>query len=903
MNTDFQNPVADSQIETICAYCGTGCGVTAHLDKNAEKPLIIKGSSEHPANFGRLCSKGSNLSETLSLDARLLQPQVDGQAADWATAIDTTASRIRNIVDQHGPDAFAIYCSGQLLTEDYYVANKLMKGYIGSANIDTNSRLCMSSTVAGHKRAFGADTVPGCYEDLEQADMVILTGSNTAWCHPVLFQRIRAAKEANPGRITVVIDPRRTATCDIADLHLAIKPGTDAHLFNGLLSYLDRHGALDHDYIAAHTEHFEEALALAHDHTGSIAAVASHCDLAPAEIEAFYRWFMNLEKTVTTYSQGVNQSSSGSDKVNSILNCHLATGRIGKPGMGPLSFTGQPNAMGGREVGGLANQLAAHLDLPNPDHRALVQDYWQSPKMPTKAGYKAVDLFKAIDEGKVKGVWIMATNPVDSLPDADQVRRALENCDLVILSDCMNETDTTALADIRLPAMGWGEKDGTVTNSERCISRHRAIYPPSGEARPDWWIISRVAQAMGYEEAFNFQQAVEVFREHAGLSAYRNSSEDNLRDFNLSAFTDISTEEYQQLQPVQWPVSRDDQGSFIGSQRLLTDGLFFTPNRRGQFIPVTPKLPQNPANSEYPLILNTGRIRDQWHTMTRTGLSPRLSAHLPEPYLEIHPTDAGHQGLTADGLARINSHWGKMLARVRVTDAMRKGEVFVPMHWTEQFASQGRMGALINPVLDPLSGQPESKHTPVQVTPYQAQWHGFLLSRERLQLDAEYQVRAVGQQFHRYELADSQTLDWPSLCQQLQSQNEGDWLEYSDAASGQYRVALIHENQLQAVLVVAPDTALPDRTWLGSLFANNQLSTIERRQLLSCRAPDGIADTGPVVCACFSVGRNTLVDGIEKQGLDSVEAIGSCLKAGTNCGSCIPEIRQLLASHDKHSAA
>lgn len=900
MNTEFSNPVDADKIETICAYCGTGCGITA-TRRDDDQQLIIKGSSEHPANFGRLCSKGTNLNETLGQSARLLQPEVDGKTADWPQTINATAERIRAIVDEHGPDAFAIYCSGQLLTEDYYVANKLMKGYIGSANIDTNSRLCMSSSVAGHKRAFGADTVPGNYEDLESAEMVVLTGSNTAWCHPVLFQRIRAAKEANPNRITVVIDPRKTATCDIADLHLPLKPGTDAYLFNGLLSYLDQQQALDHDYIAAHTDGFEQALAEAQRECGSITAVASHCDLEPAQVESFYRWFMNIEKTVTVYSQGVNQSSSGSDKVNAILNCHLATGRIGKPAMGPLSFTGQPNAMGGREVGGLANQLAAHLDLPNPEHRALVQEFWQSPAIAKTAGLKAVDLFEAIEAGKVKGVWIMATNPVDSLPNADQVKRALEKCELVIQSDCMTDTDTSAFADIRLPAMGWGEKDGTLTNSERRISRHRAIFPPSGQARPDWWIISRVAQAMGYKDGFNFDQAVEVFREHAALSAYRNSTEDCLRDFNLSAFTDMTLEEYNSLTPVQWPVRRSDQG-FVGTERLLGDGLFYTPNRRGQFITVAAKPAVNQPGDDYPFILNTGRIRDQWHTMTRTGLSPRLSAHIPEPYIEIHPKDALAQGLTNKALAKLESHWGSMLARVTVTDNVRAGEVFVPMHWTAQFSSQGRMGALVNPVLDPLSGQPESKHTPVQVTPYQAKWYGFLLSRQSVKMDCEYWVRAEAAHYQHYQIAGSTAANWETLSTSVDLKN-AEHIQYQDAANGDYRAAWIANGQLQAVLVISQQAELPETSWLAGLFAEAELDETTRRQLLSCQAPNGVADTGPVVCACHSVGRNTIIDAIESQGLDSTAAVGKCTKAGTNCGSCIPEIRQLLALAEKDSAA
>ncbi|MEH6813211.1 MAG: molybdopterin-dependent oxidoreductase [Motiliproteus sp.] len=884
-------------VDTICAYCGTGCGIRVEIADDQAQTLQVQGDSEHPTNFGRLCSKGSNLNETMDIEARLLHPEVDGQRVDWDSALDTTASRIRKIIDEHGPDAFAIYCSGQLLTEDYYVANKLMKGFIGSANIDTNSRLCMSSTVAGHKRAFGSDTVPGCYEDLDHAELVILTGSNTAWCHPILFQRMRAAKEANPGRKTVVIDPRRTATCDIADLHLALKPGSDAFLFNGLLSYLARNNALNHNYIDNHTTGLDAAVALADEHSDSIETVAEQCGLEVESVETFYRWFMETENTVTTFSQGINQSSSGSDKVNAIINCHLATGRIGKPGMGPLSFTGQPNAMGGREVGGLANQLAAHMELNNPKHRDLLSRFWNTNNLAPSAGLKAVDLFQAIGTGKVKGVWIIATNPVDSLPDADRVRDALQGCELVIQSDCMNETDTTPFAHIRFPALGWGEKDGTLTNSERRISRQRAIYPRSGEAHADWWIISRVAQKLGFEEAFNYQHVAEVFDEHARLSAFENSEQGILRDFNLAGMAGLSRSQYEQLQPVQWPVLKQADQQSTGTQRLFGEGGFFTPDRRANFVAVTPRFPENNTSQQYPLILNTGRIRDQWHTMTRTGLSPKLSAHLPEPFVEIHPAEAERYQLQEGTIARLQSHWGSMLARVRITDSIGRGQLFVPMHWTAQFSSQGRMGPLVNPVVDPVSGQPESKHTPTSIVPYQGKWFGFLLSRQRLQdsrLEGiEYRVRSTGVDHHRYELADSNDdANWTELLSLLGE--KGDLLEYQDNNQQRFRAARIDDGRLQSLLIIGPSSALPERDWLASLFASEQLEDVERRQLLSGKPPAGAADTGPVVCACFGVGRNTILNAIAEQKLDSTEAVGCALKAGTNCGSCIPEIRQLL---------
>ncbi|MEM7290743.1 MAG: molybdopterin-dependent oxidoreductase, partial [Pseudomonadota bacterium] len=447
---------AGMPVKTTCPYCGVGCGVIATLLEDGN--VDIKGDPDHPANYGRLCSKGSALAETLIPDGRLLEPEIGGQKTDWDTALDLVASKFSQAIDEHGPDSVAFYVSGQILTEDYYVANKLMKGFIGSANIDTNSRLCMASSVAGHRKAFGTDTVPGTYEDLELADLIVLVGSNLAWCHPVLYQRIEAAKQKRPEMKIVLVDPRRTMTAQLADFHLAINPDGDTALFCGLLDYLGQHQMLDEDYISLHTNGFAEAHAAA---AISSAEIAAQTGLTGEEIESFYTLFASREKVVTVYSQGVNQSINGTDKVSSILNCHLATGRIGRPGMGPFSVTGQPNAMGGREVGGLANMLANHMDIENPAHRDLVQGFWRSPSMPKQAGLKAVDMFKAAGDGRIKALWIMSTNPVDSLPEADMVKKALSKCPFVVVSDILDETDTIAFADVKLPAAGWGEKSGT----------------------------------------------------------------------------------------------------------------------------------------------------------------------------------------------------------------------------------------------------------------------------------------------------------------------------------------------------------------------------------------------------------------------------------------------------------
>ncbi len=875
-------------IQTTCPYCGVGCGISAQTDASNHR-LGIKGDNSHPANFGRLCSKGSALGDTIELKGRLLQPKVFGRETGWTEALDLVADKFLNTLEKHGPDAVAIYGSGQLLTEDYYVANKLMKGFIGSGNMDTNSRLCMSSSVAGHKRAFGADTVPGCYEDYEHAELIVLIGSNTAWCHPVSFQRIRAAKDANPSLKVVVIDPRRTATCDSADLHLPLASGSDAWLFNGLLRYLAAGYAprTDPAYIEQYTEGYAEALAAAQ--ACSIDHVAAQCRLKPEDLHCFYDWFATTEKVMSLYSQGINQSSSGTDKVNAIINCHLATGKIGKPGSGPFSLTGQPNAMGGREVGGLSHQLAAHMDFSNADDIDRVARFWGSQQIATKPGLAAVELFDAIYDGQIKAVWIMGTNPVVSLPNADKVKLALEDCEFVVVSDCIADTDTTALAHVLLPAQGWSEKDGTVTNSERRISRQRTLFKPAGNAKPDWWIITQVAQRMGFEQAFNYQSPVEIFREHAALSGFENSGQ---RDFDISAFANISQHDYEHLQPTQWPVN---QHYPHGRARLFDDGRFYTPSGKAQFIAITPISPGLLPDDDYPLILNTGRLRDQWHTMTRTAIAAKLNQHKPEPFVEIHPVDAARYHVLQDALARIESRWGSMLARVQITGSQQPGNVFVPMHWTAQYASHGRMGALVNPIVDPISKQPESKHTPVRIKPYIPAWQGFILSRQELaQLTSDYWVKIKGDQFYRYELAgDTMPANWPEW-----AINNGftadNWQSYQDPAKGNFRAAQFAGEQLQGVIFISAGGRLPERNYLTRLFVNTQITTAERRALLSGCPPLGVADAGEIVCACFNVGLQTIKTAIKEQGLKTHQEVGLCLKAGTNCGSCVPEIKALL---------
>lgn len=890
-------------IRTTCPYCGVGCGVRATVDDDGA--VSVAGDTDHPANRGKLCSKGTALADTLDLEERLLHPEVRGRRTDWDTALDATAGGLRRIIDAYGPEAVALYVSGQLLTEDYYVANKLVKGYLGTANIDTNSRLCMSSAVVGHQRAFGADVVPGCYEDLELADLVVLVGSNTAWCHPIVYQRLVAAKTERPDMKIVVIDPRRTATCELADIHLPIRAGTDVDLFNGLLSFLANAGCVDREFLSEHTTGADDAVAAAQAGDTGTAALARACGVAEKDLAAFFRLFVDRERTVTVFSQGVNQSSAGTDKVNAIINCHLYTGRIGKPGMGPLSITGQPNAMGGREVGGLASTLAAHMGF---DQAERVQRFWDSPVIADGPGLKAVDLFEAIGDGRIKAVWIIATNPAISLPDADAARDALRQCELVIASDCMAATDTVACADIKLPALAWAEKDGTVTNSERCISRQRAFLPAPGEARADWRIVCDVAKRLGFD-GFDYQHPAEIFTEHARLSAFENGGS---RAFDIGALARLDPVAYDALEPMQWPlpagpratdrtVEADAPGA---SSRLFAHGGFPTSDRRARLVAVAPRAPVNTPDADYPLVLNTGRVRDHWHTMTRTGKSARLSSHIAEPFVGIHPQDAQVTGVSDGALARLSTHWGSMVARVAVDEGQPRGAVFAPIHWTRQYASAGRVGALVNPARDPLSGEPEFKHTPVHVQPYEAKWYGFLLARAGIDIAREfgpdYWVRVKGEQFWRYELAGRDTPgDWAPWARRVLGATgpTADWLEYRDDRAGRYRAAALRDGAIHACLFVATQPPeLPARSFVGGLFAKEQIDDSDRMALIAGQPADPRADCGEQVCTCFGVGRNTIVDAIRRQGLKTPQEVGATLQAGTNCGSCLPEIQSLLDS-------
>ena len=879
-------------VRTACPYCGVGCGVAGRPDGRA---LEVAGDAAHPSNFGRLCSKGSALGATVGLEGRLLTPTIGRRAASWDEATALVARRFKETIARHGPDSVAFYVSGQLLTEDYYAANKLMKGFIGSGNIDTNSRLCMASAVVAHKQAFGADLVPGCYEDLELADLVVFSGHNAAWTHPVLFRRMEQARAR--GQRHVVIDPRRTDTAEVADLHLALAPQSDVRLWNGLLAELDRRGALDAAYIAAHVSGFGAVQASLARDDQSPAAVAADCGVPLADLQTFFDWFVQTPRTVSLFSMGANQSAQGVAKGLAIINAHLATGRIGKPGACPFSITGQPNAMGGRETGGMATTLAAHMDFDEAS-RARVARFWGAQNVAPAPGLKAIEMFDAIAAGKVKALWVMATNPAVSLPDAGKVRAALAACPFVVVSDCMAQTDTADFAHVKLPALAWGEKEGTVTNSERRISRQRRLLDPPGEARADWKIIADVAGAMGWREAFDWRSPAQVFREWARLTNYENQG----RMLSLGPLAGLTPQAYEVLEPVQWPVTAAG-----GAARLFADGVFQTPDGRARMVVVEPKGPAQATDPSFPLALNTGRVRDHWHTLTRTGLAPDLCRHTPEPYVEIHPADAEHLGVVDGALARVQTAQGEAVALAKVTDRQRPGAIFMPMHWTAAFAPSGRANGLVAARVDPQSGQPEFKHTPARVRPYRETWRGFFIAREAWPAPAGLdlvwrRVPQHGCQLHEFAGRGDEA-EREALRRALSKGASGEPLRFEDAAAGSLREAYLAGEALERVLFTATGGALPPRDWLAELFAKDALSALDRTALLIGRAPGRVVESAPLVCACRGV-RADRIGAAIAAGAGSVDAVSEATGAGSSCGSCRPEIARIIsqANEVRHAA-
>jgi len=697
----------DPGFKTTCSYCGVGCGIIVKKDRRNN--LVVSGDPDHPVNKGLLCSKGMNLHYAMNDKTdRLLYPEMrwsrnhPRQRVNWSTAMKRAAAVFKSIIDTHGPDAVGFYVSGQCLTEEYYVANKLVKGFLGTNNIDTNSRLCMSSAVVGYAKMLGEDSVPVAYEDVELADCFFITGANPAWCHPILFRRIEAHKEKNPDVKIIVVDPRKTQTCANADLHLQINPGTDIYLYNAIGRILIENGDVDYQFIKNHTDDFEKYKESVFQYT--VQQAASICDVDVLDIEKAAEYIRNAKGFMTLWAMGLNQSVIGVNKNLALISLNLITGHIGKPGSGPFSLTGQPNAMGGREVGGLATMLAAHRVLANEEHRKEVANFWGVEKISEKPGLSATQMIDKLESGELKAIWIICTNPIVSLPNGRRVEEALKKARFVVVQDISNLSDTLPFADLVLPAAGHFEKEGTMTNSERRISHLSKVTNPPGEALPDTEILCMFAKAMGFK-GFDYNSAAEIFAEHCQLTKGTN--------------IDISGLSYELLKSegtFQWPVT---ERNTKGTPRLFTDHQFFTANKKAKFHPLEASNQSEPVSPDFPLVLTTGRIRDQWHTMTKTGKVNKLKQHIDKPYLDIHPLDALTRGIQQDDVVTISNANGSVRVRAKVTDDVKKGVVFLPMHWGKILSTDlGRANNLTTDLIDPMSKEPDFKFAAVEVSKY-----------------------------------------------------------------------------------------------------------------------------------------------------------------------------------------
>jgi len=829
VNDGFVDIQPPKQVATTCCFCGVGCGVIASSSNNTIN--VVRGDPSHPANFGRLCTKGAALHLSTDPAARLLYPEVCGRRASWDEALEFAAIRFREIIAAHGPDAVAFYISGQLLTEDYYVFNKLAKGLVGTNNVDTNSRLCMSSAVAGYKMSLGADAPPCAYEDLEAADLILIAGSNTAFAHPIVYRRIEDARAKNPNLKVIVIDPRATVTARAADLHLALKPGSDVALFNAMLHVLRRDGLLSSSYIRANTEGLAALNPLLDQWPPERAAEV--CELQVEKIIQAARLFGRANAALSLYCQGLNQSANGTFKNSALINLHLATGQIGKPGAGPFSLTGQPNAMGGREVGGMANLLSAHRDLSNPDHRREIANFWGVRSVPERPGKTAVEMFEAIGRGEIKAVWIACTNPAQSMPDVHAVRRALERAEFVVVQEAFRDAETCAYADVLLPAASWAEKEGTVTNSERRISRVRAAVAPPGEARPDWQIAVDFAHRVFPAKAgtqFPYKSPEEIFNEH--------------RETTRGRDLDITGLSYALLErdgPQQWPYPAGATG---GRTRLYADGVFPTPSGRARFVATEYVPPAEAPDDQYPLRLTTGRLRDQWHSMTRTGLVARLFSHSPEPEVLVSEATLSTLKIQSGDLVRVTSRRGSLVMKARASDDMRPGDAFIAMHWGARFMGGAGTNALTLPAIDPYSKQPELKHAAARVEPFIAKWRGAFSAPATSELQ-----RAASSFLPRFDYA---------------------------------ALSLIEGAEILVRLELASSTN-PDPKVLAAL-----------QDLFGSPADTDPSAFDPAVCACFKVPASQIRSAVAAGA--SLAKLQKDLKCGTNCGSCVPELRRLVAA-------
>ncbi|MCW3171758.1 nitrate reductase [Shewanella subflava] len=907
-----------AEIQSSCAYCGVGCGLTIshHSSQTLAESnlsLTLKGDSSHPANFGRLCAKGEKLLLSLNQPNTLRYPKLrSGKPLEWDVATRLIADKFQQTIAQHGPNSVALYLSGQLLTEDYYVANKFAKGYLKTANVDTNSRLCMSSAVSAMQRAFGEDVVPGCYQDFEQAEVIVLIGANTAWTHPVLFQRMLAAKQTHGCKL-VVIDPISTATAKQADLHLAVSPGADLSLFVGLLGYLADNQCLNDEYIKNHTEGFETVIEHAQRVSGNLAALANTVGVSAVDLTAFYHLFSSHTKVVTASCQGVNQSVIGTDTTNAIINCHLALGQIGQAGAGFFSLTGQPNAMGGREVGGLATQLASHMGFSEQE-QALLADFWQCDHVATKPGLAAVEMFDALAKGNIKAIWIMGTNPVVSLPESDKIAKALADCPFVVVSEVSPDSDTAKLADVLLPAQGWSEKCGTVTNSERCITRQRGFIAAKGQAKPDWWALSQVAINMGFS-GFEYQDNAAIFSEYALLSQTVNHAFPHKR-FNLGGLAGLTKAQYDTLPPTQWPVATQQQ---IGQQhqRVFTDAQFSTPSGKAQFIAPAKKIEvlnhhQGDSLDQQPLtlLLNSGRSRDQWHTMTRTGHIASLRANVPEPTLSLHSRLLKPFDLVAGELAQIQSATDTSftLARVTVDDDLPLSLANMSMHWSEQFSLGKGVNQAIDNRFDPVSKQPGFKCQPVRLFPVKLALQGVVFG------DHDAQAQGL-----TWQVAQTLTT---GICYHLgfADQQEGfayqaspfslKWTVMLDANTGKSQQLHIQCNTDKGRLIALK--VLSNQPVNIALETMNALigQTLTPK-LLNQLHQQLKAGNSPVICSCTGITDAAIGDEVNRQfnqqvllkGIKHVQfeqildATQSSLGCGRKCGSCNSEVRQCAQKH------
>ncbi len=886
---------------STCCYCGVGCGVL--IEHDGERVLDVAGDPQHPANLGRLCSKGSTLHLTGDLAARARYPELRlGKSfararTDWDTALDHAARAFDSTIAAHGPDSVAFYISGQLLTEDYYSFNKLARALIGTNNLDSNSRLCMSSAVVGYKRSLGADAPPCSYEDIEQSDCLLIAGSNMAYAHPVLFRRLEAAKARRPEMKVIVVDPRRTDTCELADLHLPIQPGTDVALFHGILHLLLAEGRVDHAFIAAHTTGFDALQALVQDYTP--AYVSTLCGISSEALRRCAELIGRAPSFLSLWCMGLNQSSSGSAKNAALINLHLATGQIGRVGAGPFSLTGQPNAMGGRETGSLANLLPGHRDAANPEHRAEVARYWGVDSLPERPGLTAIELFEAVKAGKVKALWIACTNPAQSVPDQALVHEALAACPFVIVQEAFATTETCRYADLLLPAASWGEKEGSVTNSERRVSHVRRAVPAPGEARPDWAIACDFARRLerhlrpGQPSLFAFDNPAEIFEQYKWLTEGR--------DLDL---TGLSHALIDACGPQQWPFPA---GAREGTARLYTDGVFPTPDGRARFIAEAYRLPAEVSDAAYPLSLTTGRLRDQWHGMSRTGTAARLFGHVEHAQLGLHPDDLARRALVDGELVRVRSRRGALILPVQADSSLRPGQAYLPMHWGDRFLRGLGVNVLTQPAFDPLSKQPEIKHASVEVERATLAWPFFALVEGEVQRRFEA-LRPLFEQLPyasfalagrerpalviRAACADAPSPEWLARIDALLGLEDGTLLRYDDPAGAVSKRIRLSDGRIQALRLAGESAA---RDWLKGLWEDGALPEATRRWLLAplSAPPGGGLARGKTLCSCLNVSEAAVCDGIAA-GLD-LQGLKDTIGCGTGCGSCVPEIKRLLA--------